>query len=217
MSDLSVRLSKCYASAIHDVLREMGYGNCVLPPEIQALERGQKLAGEIYTISGGIDQTLSRHESLLLWSQVLSKVPGGKVLICQPNTHAVALMGELSARALMVKGTKGYLMDGHCRDVEEIIDAGFSVFCRLATPADIVERWRYNSLGNPITIGTVTIRSGDYIIADMDGAVIIPQEVIEDVVSKTEDVMATESEMRLAILDGMDPEEAYLKFRKFWF
>ena len=215
MSDLSIRLSKCYASAIHDVLRELGYGNCVLPPEIQALERGQKLAGEIYTISGGIDQTLSRHESLLLWSQVLSKVPGGKVLICQPNTHAVALMGELSARALMVKGTKGYLMDGHCRDVEEIIDAGFSVFCRLATPADIVERWRYNSLGNPITIGTVTIRSGDYIIADMDGAVIIPQEVIEDVVSKTEDVMATESEMRLAILDGMDPEQAYLKFRKF--
>ena len=215
MSDLSVRLSKCYASAIHDVLREMGYGNCVLPPEIQALERGQKLAGEIYTISGSIDQTLSRHESLLLWSQVLSKVPGGKVLICQPNTHAVALMGELSARALMVKGTKGYLMDGHCRDVEEIIDAGFPVFCRLATPADIVERWRYNSLGNPITIGTVTIRSGDYVIADMDGAVIIPQEVIEDVVSKTEDVMATESEMRLAILDGMDPEQAYLKFRKF--
>ena len=215
MSDLSVRLSKCYASAIHDVLREMGHGNCVLPPEIKALERGQKLAGEIYTISGSIDQTLSRHESLLLWSQVLSKVPGGKVLICQPNTHAVALMGELSARALMVKGTKGYLMDGHCRDVEEIIDAGFSVFCRLATPADIVERWRYNSLGNPITIGTVTIRSGDYIIADMDGAVIIPQEVIEDVVSKTEDVMATESEMRLAILDGMDPEQAYLKFRKF--
>ena len=215
MSDLSVRLSKCYASAIHDVLREMGYGNCVLPPEIQALERGQKLAGKIYTISGSIDQTLSRHESLLLWSQVLSKVPGGKVLICQPNTHAVALMGELSARALMVKDTKGYLMDGHCRDVEEIIDAGFPVFCRLATPADIVERWRYNSLGNPITIGTVTIRSGDYIIADMDGAVIIPQEVIEDVVSKTEDVMATESEMRLAILDGMDPEQAYLKFRKF--
>ena len=215
MSDLSVRLSKCYASAIHDVLREMGHGNCVLPPEIQALERGQKLAGEIYTISGSIDQTLSRHESLLLWSQVLSKVPGGKVLICQPNTHAVALMGELSARALMVKGTKGYLMDGHCRDVEEIIDAGFPVFCRLTTPADIVERWKYNSLGNPITIGTVTIRSGDYIIADMDGAVIIPKEVIEDVVSKTEDVMATESEMRLAILDGMDPEQAYLKFRKF--
>ena len=39
MSDISQRLSKCYASAIHDVLREKGYGNCVLSPEIQALKR----------------------------------------------------------------------------------------------------------------------------------------------------------------------------------
>ena len=116
-------------------------------------------------------------------------------------------IAELSARALMVKGTKGYLMDGHCRDVEEIIDAGFPVFCRLTTAADIVERWKYNSLGNPITIGTVTIRSGDYIVADMDGAVIVPQEVIEEVVDKTEKVMLTESEMRSAILEGMDPEK----------
>ena len=51
MPDLTSRLSKCYASAIHDVLREKGYGNCVLPPEIQALERGHKLFGEIYPVS----------------------------------------------------------------------------------------------------------------------------------------------------------------------
>ena len=215
MTDLSQRLSKCYASAIHDVLREKGYGNCVLPPEIQALKRGQKLFGEIYTLSGHIDKTLTRHESLLLWSQVLSKVPNGKVIVCQPNTHSIALMGELSARALMVKGTKGYLMDGHCRDVEEIIDAQFPVFCRLSTPADIVERWKYDALGDPITIGGVTVCSGDYIIADMDGAVIIPQEVVEEVVTETEKVMNTESEMRKAILGGMDPEQAYLKFHKF--
>ncbi|MDA9914927.1 RraA family protein [Alphaproteobacteria bacterium] len=215
MTDLSQRLSKCYASAIHDVLREKGYGNCVLPPEIQALKRGQKLFGEIYTLSGHIDKTLTRHESLLLWSQVLSKVPNGKVIVCQPNTHSIALMGELSARALMVKETKGYLMDGHCRDVEEIIDAQFPVFCRLSTPADIVERWKYDALGDPITIGSVTICSGDYIIADMDGAVIIPQEVVEEVVTETEKVMNTESEMRKAILGGMDPEQAYLKFQKF--
>jgi regulator of RNase E activity RraA len=215
MTDLSQRLSKCYASAIHDVLREKGYGNCVLPPEIQALKRGQKLFGEIYTLSGHIDKTLTRHESLLLWSQVLSKLPNGKVIVCQPNTHSIALMGELSARALIVKGTKGYLMDGHCRDVEEIIDAQFPVFCRLSTPADIVERWKYDALGDPITIGSVTICSGDYIIADMDGAVIIPQEVVEEVVTETEKVMNTESEMRKAILGGMDPEQAYLKFQKF--
>jgi regulator of RNase E activity RraA len=212
---LTERLSKCYASAVHDVLREKGFGNCVLPPEIQALKRGQKLFGEIYTVSGHIDYTLSRHESLLLWSQVLSKVPNKKVIVCQPNTHSVALMGELSARALMVKETKGYLMDGHCRDVEEIIEAKFPVFCRLSTAADIVERWKYDTLGMPITIGSVTICSGDFIIADMDGAVIIPKEIAEEVITKTEEVMFTESEMRKAILSGMDPEQAYLKFKKF--
>ena len=215
MDKLTERLSKCYASAVHDVLREKGFGNCVLPPEIQALKRGQKLFGEIYTVSGHIDYTLSRHESLLLWSQVLSKVPNKKVIVCQPNTHSVALMGELSARALMVKETKGYLIDGHCRDVEEIIEAKFPVFCRLSTAADIVERWKYDTLGMPITIGSVTICSGDFIIADMDGAVIIPNEVAEKVITKTEEVMFTESEMRKAILSGMDPEQAYLKFKKF--
>ena len=215
MDKLTERLSKCYASAVHDVLREKGFENCVLPPEIQALKRGQKLFGEVFTISGHIDYTLSRHESLLLWSQVLSKVPTKKVIVCQPNTHSVALMGELSARALMVKETKGYLMDGHCRDVEEIIEAKFPVFCRLSTAADIVERWKYDTLGMPITIGSVTICSGDFIIADMDGAVIIPKEVAEEVITKTEEVMFTESEMRKAILSGMDPEQAYLKFKKF--
>lgn len=215
MDKLTERLSKCYASAVHDVLREKGFENCVLPPEIQALKRGQKLFGEVFTISGHIDYTLSRHESLLLWSQVLSKVPNKKVIVCQPNTHSVALMGELSARALIVKETKGYLMDGHCRDVEEIIEAKFPVFCRLSTAADIVERWKYDTLGMPITIGSVTICSGDFIIADMDGAVIIPKEVAEEVITKTEEVMFTESEMRKAILSGMDPEQAYLKFKKF--
>lgn len=215
MDKLTERLSKCYASAVHDVLREKGFENCVLPPEIQALKRGQKLFGEVFTISGHIDYTLSRHESLLLWSQVLSKVPNKKVIVCQPNTHSVALMGELSARALMVKETKGYLMDGHCRDVEEIIEANFPVFCRLSTAADIVERWKYHSLGHPITIGKVTICSGDFIIGDMDGAVIIPKKVAEEVITKTEKVMFTENEMRKAILSGMDPEQAYLKFRKF--
>ena len=106
MNNFTERLSKCYASAIHDVLRERGYGNCVLPPEIQALVKGQKIFGEIFTISGHIDKTLSRHESLLLWSQVLSRVPSEKVLVCQPNTHSVALMGELSARALRLRVRK---------------------------------------------------------------------------------------------------------------
>lgn len=215
IKQLDERLMACYASAVHDVLRGLGIDNCVLPPEIMALSPGQKLAGEIYTISGHIDRTLSRHDSLLAWTQVLSKVPGGKVLVCQPNTKEIALMGELSARALMVKDTKGYVVDGRCRDVDFILDLDFPVFCDLNTPADIVERWTYDRLGDPISIGTVTICSGDWLIADRDGVVVIPGDIAEQVVGETEKVMSTESEMRDAILAGMDPEQAYLKYGKF--
>jgi len=215
MSTIGERLARCYASAVHDVLREMGHGNCVLPPEIRALDPTRRLAGEVYTISGHIDQTLSRHETLLRWARVLSRVPAGKVLVCQPNTHALALMGELSARALMVKDTLGYVVDGHARDTDFLLELGFPVYCRLSTPADIVERWTYDTLGEPVTLGTVTVRSGDYLLADRDGVVIVPGEVAEEAVTRTEEVMATESEMRDAILGGMDAEAAYLEFGKF--
>jgi len=215
MNDLTQRLQAWYASAVHDVLRQMGHDNCVLPSNLIALDPTQRLAGEIYTISGHIDRTLSRHQSLLAWAQVLSRVPGGKVLVCQPNTKEIALMGELSARALTVKNTLGYVVDGRCRDTDFILEMDFPVFCDLNTPADIVERWTYDRLGEPITIGTVTIVSGDYLMADRDGIVVIPASVCEEAVSQTEQVISTESEMRDAILGGMDPEQAYLKYRKF--
>jgi regulator of RNase E activity RraA len=69
--------------------------------------------------------------------------------------------------------------------------------------------------GEPVTIGEVTISSGDYLIGDRDGIVIIPGAIAAEVVTKTEEVMQTENKVRTAILSGMDPQEAYLKFGKF--
>jgi len=216
-ADLADRLLNCYASAVHDVLRGMGHSNCVLPSAIQALDPKIKVAGEVYTISGRMDQTISRHETLLRWARVLSKVPEGKVIVCQPNTGAIALMGELSARALMVKKTRGYVVDGACRDTDFILEMGFPVFCTHRTPADIVERWIPDEhlFGEPITIGTVTVRSGDHLIGDRDGVVLLPKEAAADAVAETERVVSTESDMRKSILAGMDPEKAYLKYGKF--
>ena len=96
-----------------------------------------------------------------------------------------------------------------------ILDMGFPIYCEYNTPADIVERWRYDRLGEPVTIGTVTIHSGDWIVGDRDGVVIIPQGVAADAVGKTIEVMNTESDMRDAIIGGMDPEAAFLKYGKF--
>jgi regulator of RNase E activity RraA len=193
----------------------MGYDRCVLPPSIKPLDPTRKLAGEIYTVSGHIDATRDPHDTLVQWTGLLSKAPPGKVLVCQPNTYEIALMGELSAETLNFRGIRGYVVDGGCRDTDFILGLGFPVFCSFNTPKDIVGRWVPDRLGEPITIGEVTICSGDYLLADRDGVVVIPGKIAEDVVKKTEDVLQTESQVRAAILVGMDPQEAYLKFGKF--
>jgi regulator of RNase E activity RraA len=78
-----------------------------------------------------------------------------------------------------------------------------------------VGRWVPDGFAEPIVIGGVSIRTGDYLMADRDGALIIPQEIIEDVTAKVEEVLRTENKVRTAILQGVDPVDAYLNFRKF--
>ena len=63
--DLTERLEQLYTGAVHDVLRAMGHGNCVLPNEIKSLEPGTRLACEIYTVSGHIDQSRDPHNTLI--------------------------------------------------------------------------------------------------------------------------------------------------------
>jgi regulator of RNase E activity RraA len=212
---LTGRLARCYTGAIHDVLRDMGHDRFVLPPSIRAIAPGMTVAGEVWTLSGCIDRTRTPHETLLAWTGFLSKAPEGKVVICQPHTDEVALMGELSAETLQRRGVRGYIVDGACRDVEFILKMGFPVFARFFTPSDIVARWIPTSFGETITIGDVTISSGDYVLGDRDGVVIVPRGAAAEAVTRAEAVAETENVMRKAILGGMDPQAAYLKYGKF--
>ena len=212
---LAARLGACYTGAVHDVLRMMGHDNIVLPPEIKAIAPGTRLAGPVWTVSGHIDRTKTRHETLLGWCTLLAKAPAGHVVVCQPNNHEVALMGELSAQTLQARGVLGYVVDGGSRDTDLVLEQAFPVFCSFLTPTDIVERWVPDRFAEPVTIGDITIRSGDFLLGDRDGVVIIPRAAAAEAIARTEAVMATETEMRTALIGGMDPVEAYNRFGKF--
>lgn len=214
-NDLVPRLEKCYTGAVYDVLRELGLTNTVLPHEIKGVDPKQKIVGEIWTCSGEIDESLDKDSTMLSWTNMLSKAPKDTVIICQPNDDTIAHMGELSAETLKYKGVRGYIVDGGCRDVDFILNLGFPVFCKYYTPSDVVCRWNVKTLGEPIKIGDLIITSGDYVIGDIDGVVIIPKELARKVVDKTEIYINTESKLRKDILSGVDPQEAYLKYRVF--
>jgi len=214
-ASLTSRLAAGYTGALHDVLRMMGHERIALPPAIKAIAPGSRLAGPVWTVAGHIDRTRSRHECLLGWCTLLSKAPAGHVVVCQPHNHEIALMGELSAQTLKTRGVLGYVVDGGSRDTDLVLEHGFPVFCAFLTPTDIVERWIPHAFGEPVTIGDVTVRSGDYLLGDRDGVVIIPADVVAEAITRMEEVMATESEMRAALLAGMDPVDAYNRFGKF--
>ena len=215
MPTLTERLQACYSGAVHDVLRGMGRDDVVLPPSIKPLDPTWKLAGPAWTVSGHIDRTKTRDETLLGWCTLLAKAPSGHVIVCQPHNHEVALMGELSAQTLAARGVLGYVVDGGSRDTALVLEQGFPVWCAFLTPSDIVARWIPDAYGAPIDIGGVTIATGDFLLADRDGVVIVPHAIADEVVRRTEEVMSTESDMRKALVGGMDPVEAYNTYGKF--
>ena len=215
MDDLAERLARLSASAVHDVLRSLGHDHCVLPPDIRPIDPRARLAGKVVTVSGREHDGLDADRTLLAWATLLSEIPPGCIVVCQPNTRAIALMGELSARALVIKRVRGYVVDGGCRDVDLVEESGLTVFCSHFTPSDIAARWLPDPVGGPIAIGSCAIATGDYLVADRDGVVILPAALAAAAVAQAETVMSTESTMRQAILAGMDPRAAYLKFRKF--
>jgi len=212
---LTDRLRACYSGAVYDVLRAKGYVQQTLPQYIRPLNVQHKLAGPVFTIQGRRDDSLDAHQSLLKWCELLSKAPANTVLICQPNDHSLAHMGELSSETLVYKKVLGYIVDGGCRDSAFIDNLGFPVFCKYFTPVDVVAKWAATAFGEPIQIGEVAIRTGDYVVGDRDGIVIIPGTVTEEVVEQTEEVLRTENLVRKAILQGVDPVTAFLKYGKF--
>jgi regulator of RNase E activity RraA len=107
------------------------------------------------------------------------------------------------------------VIDGGCRDVRLIEEAGFPVFARFVTPEDSTWRWEVTATGVPITIGTVRIEPGDWVVGDEDGVVVVPAAVAGDVLAAAETKVGTESEIRRAVRDGMLPLEAYERYGTF--
>jgi 4-hydroxy-4-methyl-2-oxoglutarate aldolase len=110
---------------------------------------------------------------------------------------------------------RGYIVDGGCRDSGFIESMGFPVWCRCYTPVDIVSRWIPTEFNGTITIGNVLICAGDYAFADRDGIAIIPGEIARAVADKVDEMIQRENLVRKAILEGVDPVDAYLRFGKF--
>lgn len=214
-TDLSPRFRELYTGAICDVLDELGYRDQALPRDLLPLERGAKIAGPAFAIEGRSHPGMDRERSMEAILTMLSAVPSGHVAVYQPHDDSCAHLGELSVAALQRTGCVAAVIDGGCRDVGHIASMNFPVLCRYTSPVDAVGRWEVLRYGHEVVLGGVRVSTGDYLVADRDGAVVIPAEVTERVLAETEAVAQTENHVRDAVLAGASPLDAYERFGRF--
>jgi 4-hydroxy-4-methyl-2-oxoglutarate aldolase len=212
------RFGAIYTAALADILDARGFHAQTLPPSSHALEPGIQLAGPAYTVKGGPasnDDAPAYDEAIRKVLAMLGDVPEGHVAVYACDQDVSAHLGELSVTSLKARGVAGCVVDGGCRDVRFIRDEGLPVFCRFVTPEDSTWRWELEATQVPVTIGVVRIEPGDWIVGDDDGVVVVPHAVAEDVLAEAERKAATESEIRVAVRDGMLPLEAYDRYGTF--
>ena len=215
VNDVCGRFAVIYTGAISDVLDEMGHRNQVLPSEIQGLTIDHRIAGLAMPVEGQPTESKDPEEIFIPVLKMLGDLTVGDVIVSQPHDGLSAHFGELSAESAKFRGARGAVIDGGARDTDHILRLGFPVFCRYRTPRDIIGRWKLVSYGQPILVGRVTIRRGDFIIGDKDGVLAIPKGITLEVLKKSEEVVGTENLVRRSILKGIHPVNAYRTYGRF--
>lgn len=215
MPQITADLQRCYTAVVNDTMRSMGLKDFILPRRLQPIMPEKVIAGPVFTISGRSVGNADAHHTLLEWTALLSKAKPGHIWLAQPNDQSVAQMGELSAEALQNKGVLAVVTDGLIRDTQFLLSLEFQTWCSGTTPADVVGRWLPDGFDVPIKIGEVNILPGDYLLGDRDGLIRLPRDLCREIIDVSLTSIAAENSVRNAILAGVDPQQAYLKYGKF--
>lgn len=102
-------------------------------------------------------------------------------VIATDHSMESAFWGELFSTAAKKRGAAGVISDGPLRDISQILAVGFNAFGVGSLPYDYKGRMKVASVRSPVFCGGVAVAPGDFIIADLDGVVVVPQALIDEV------------------------------------
>lgn len=133
--------------------------------------------------------------------EAIDQAKPGDVIVVDACGGEIAVWGELASWSCKTKGVAGVVIDGAARDIDSIIEMGFPCFSRSVT-SNAGEPKGYGGIGHEIVCGGVTVRTGDWIIGDESGVVVVPQEHAVEVANRSLDVMERENRVREEIKRG---------------
>ena len=156
---------------------------------------GSRVAGRALPVMCGQDDNLMVHAAIERIEE------GDVVLLTMPEPAPVALVGDLLATQMKLRGAAGLVVDASVRDVEELVTLGLPVWTRFVRVRG-ASKQRVGSVGEAVTIGGATIRRGDAVVLDADGAVVVPHERVAAVLEASRARLAKEDAMRTRFAAG---------------
>ena len=174
----------------------------VMNSAIKPIDTKSKMVGRAVTVNCFPGDNLALHQGM-------AEAKAGDVLVfdCKGYTEA-GHFGDIMATACKVKGIAGVVIDGSCRDSQDILELGLPVFVRAFNPRGTVKE-SLGSVNVPIVCGSVSVKPGDIIFGDCDGVVVVPQEREDEVFAKALKKYDYEIEVREKLLSGMSTMEVY--------
>lgn len=213
-STIRRRFLEVDTSTVADALDRVGLPHQGLAADFHPYS-GERLAGWAYTIRGQMtpfDQTGDPAKMA-----ACQRISSDEVSVWSGDGDGVCYFGELIAVGMMERGSVGALVDGGIRDIRWLREHGFPVFARYRTPIQSIGRWRVNDSQVPVylrgaTSDSVAVRPGDFVLADDDGALVIPDEHVDEVLAAAEELTGTEVRIREALRSGLSLAECLERF-----
>ncbi len=163
--------------------------------EIMPLHYKMKVAGTAMTVECQPGDNLTIHKAIAI-------AEAGSVLVisCKGYTDR-GVFGELFATSCMARGIAGVVIDGACRDKEDLIDMNFPVFSKGVNPNG-TRKEICGAINVPIVCGGIQVNPGDIIVGDSDGVVRIAKENAAEVLEKAKAKKAKETELKPLLAAG---------------
>jgi len=133
--------------------------------------------------------------------EAIDKTEKGWVLVIDVKKGKTAVWGELATWSAKLKGLAGVVIDGAVRDYDDLIKIKFPIFSRYIVP-NAGEPKGFGEIGTELLCGNQTIRTGDWIIGDDSGVVVVPQEIAQEIANRALDVKESENRIREEIKSG---------------
>jgi 4-hydroxy-4-methyl-2-oxoglutarate aldolase len=161
-----------------------------------------KLAGRAFTVACQPADNLTIHKAITM-------APAGSALVIYAGGYTeTAVFGDIMALACQVRGIAGVVIDGSCRDTEEIEEMNYPVFAKGINPGGPVKE-TLGATDVPIQCGGIVVTPGDIIVGDRDGVVVVPAGRAAEVLEKAKAIVEKEIKVRELLKQGKTTMEIF--------